>query len=96
MKKASKKVAAKKAEMKEEKMEAVGPFGDSKEDSEPQEYQIKDAADTLLKAEEIKKDSKLMPHVHKHMSKKMEHMKSVSSMEDLKARRDAVMLKKSK
>lgn len=51
--------------------------GDS---DEPQEYEVKDAADTLMRAEEIKRNKKLMPHVHKHINKKMKSLKDLKRM----------------
>lgn len=47
---------------------------------EPQDYEVKDAADTLMRAEDIKKNKKLMPHVHKHLDQKMKSLKSLKAM----------------
>lgn len=56
--------------------EALAP----KESEEPQEYEIKDAADTLMRAEAIKGNKKLMPHVHKHLGKQMKSLKALKAM----------------
>lgn len=48
----------------------------------PDKYEIESAADTLLRAEQIKADKKLMPHVHKHLQEKKKAV--IRSLEDLK------------
>lgn len=48
----------------------------------PHQYEIEEAANTLMKAEEIKKNKKLMPHVHKHLSKKKAAITSVQGLRD--------------
>lgn len=50
--------------------------------AKPEDYEIKDAADTLMRAEEIKKDKRLMPHVHKHLHKKVKQIKSIQDIRD--------------
>lgn len=52
------------------------------ESKEPHDYEIEDAANTLMKAEEIKKNKKLMPHVHKHLQKKAKAISSVQGLRD--------------
>lgn len=58
-----------------------GPGPDDGE-YDPHGYEVKDAADTLLKAEEIKSNKKLMPHVHKHLHQKKHAV--IKSLADLK------------
>ncbi len=53
----------------------------NKENGIPDEYEIKDAADTLMKAHEIRNNKNLMPHVHKHLNMKK---KAISSIMELK------------
>lgn len=65
---------------KEKMRAALTPVAESPENSEPQEYEVKDAADTLMKAEEIKKNKKLMPHVHKHLNKKFQSLKDLKRL----------------
>ena len=48
-----------------------------------QDYEIEDAARTLMQAEEIKKNKELMPHVHKHLKKKMCAIRSVQDLRSL-------------
>jgi len=57
---------------------------DPKKSKVPEDYEISSAADTLMRAEEIKNDPRLMPHVHKHLQKKK---KAISSLADLKNRK---------
>lgn len=59
---------------------AVDPSDE--EDREPHQYEIEDAANTLTKAEEIKKNKKLMPHVHKHLQKKAKAIHSIQGLRD--------------
>jgi hypothetical protein len=47
------------------------------------EYRIKDAAECLMRAEEIKKDEKLMPHVHKLLDKKAGAISSLKGLKEL-------------
>ena len=68
-------------------MSSPAPAG-TEDDSEPQEYEVKDAADTLLRAEEIKKNKKLMPHVHRHLNNKMKQIGSIQDLRDKKAALD--------
>lgn len=63
------------------KLEAAQPSMPEK-DSEPQQYEIEDAANTLTRAEEIKKNKKLMPHVHKHLAKKAKAITSIQGLRD--------------
>lgn len=60
-----------------------------KEDSKPEKYEIEDAANTLLRAEDIKKDKRLMPHVQAHLTKKV---KAIQSIADLKEARNRMAL----
>lgn len=46
------------------------PMMDDDSDT-PKDYEVDDAVRTLERSEEIKKDKKLMPHVHKKIQKKM-------------------------
>ncbi len=43
----------------------------------PNEYQVKDWADTLMKAEEIKGDKAKMKHVSTHLKKSHKHMSTL-------------------
>lgn len=54
------------------------------ENGEPQQYEVEDAANTLMKAEDIKNNKKLMPHVHKHLAKKKKAMEKISSIDQLR------------
>lgn len=58
-----------------------------KEADSPDEWEVKDAADTLMKAEKIKKDKKIMPHVYKHLKT---HKKAITSIEQLRAKHEAM------
>lgn len=55
------------------------PTGEEK-GNEPQDYEVKEAFDTLTKAEAIKKNGKLMKHVHKHAKAQMGHIKSIADL----------------
>jgi predicted RNA binding protein with dsRBD fold (UPF0201 family) len=44
------------------------------------EYKVKDAFETLMKAEEIKADKALMKQVHKHGAKKKKHIASIADL----------------
>lgn len=55
-----------------------------KENKGPDKYEIEEAARTLLRAEEIKANKELMPHVHKHLSKQKKAI--ISSIDELKNR----------
>ena len=57
--------------------------GDNGEDKAPEQYEIEDAARTLTKAQEIRSNKKLMPHVHKHLKKQKKMI--AGSIADLKA-----------
>ena len=50
----------------------------------PEEYEVKDAADTLMKAEDIKNNKHLMKHVHKHLKKKQKQITSIAQLRALK------------
>lgn len=50
---------------------------DEDKDEGPDEYKVKDAAETLMKAHEIKNDEKLMPHVKAHLKMKKDHLHSI-------------------
>lgn len=56
---------------------------DKGKDGVPGKYEIEDAARTLTRAEEIKQDKRLMPHVHKHLKK--QHRAIATSIADLRA-----------
>ena len=68
-------------------LEPVGLKDEGKGDK-PQQYEIEDAANTLMRAEEIKRNKKLMPHVHRHLKKK-KHI--ISSISELRASRQKMM-----
>ena len=48
----------------------------------PHDYEIENAARTLMEAEDIKANKKLMPHVHKHLKKKARAIRSVQQLRD--------------
>lgn len=54
-------------------------------DAEPEHYpdhEVKDAAETLMKAEGIKKKKNLMVHVKKHLDEKAGQIKSIQGLKD--------------
>lgn len=53
--------------------------------SSPDEWKVKDAMETLLRAEEIKRDKSLMKEVHKMLDGKH---KAITSLKDLRDARD--------
>lgn len=54
------------------------------------DYKIRSAAETLIEAEQIKKDKEMMPFVYKCMEEKMKDNKeAINSIEDLKKARDS-------
>lgn len=64
---------------KGEKMDCM--MEDSMEEgSEPHEHEIESAAETLLRAEQIKKDVKMMPYVNKYLKKKMSAIESIADI----------------
>lgn len=63
---------------------------DKEKDPEYDEWQLKDHASTLAKAEEIKNDPKLMKALAPHIEKKAKAYKSLNQL-----RRKAAMLPKS-
>lgn len=46
----------------------------------PDKYEIEDGVRTLERAEEIKNDKRLMPHVHKHIGKKLKSLKELRGL----------------
>jgi hypothetical protein len=66
---------AKKKEIKSQKPIAIME-GEEKEDS----WEIDSACETLMRAEEIKKDEDLMEKVNKKLKKKMGSIKSVADL----------------
>jgi hypothetical protein len=64
------------------------------------DHEAEHAADTLLRAHEIKADKELMERVKKHAGKKLKALKGfkkdIRSMADLKAVRNELIAKKSK
>lgn len=54
-----------------------------KQNDVPEKYEIENAADTLMKAQEIRNDKRLMPHVHRHLNKKKKAV--IRSIDDLKS-----------
>lgn len=74
--------------MVKNKVEAVEPKKDS-EHKEYDKYEIESAAETLMKAEEIKENPELYKCCQEHMSKKSGHLASAmgkkpGSIEELK------------
>jgi hypothetical protein len=67
---------AKKEKKLTEKLEMPVPVGKPSED-----YEAKDAFDTLLRAHDIQSKPELMNRVHKHAKK---HKKVIKSLDDLK------------
>jgi hypothetical protein len=63
----------------------VAEVMDRDEDREPKDYEVEDAVRTMERAEEIKRDKKLMPHVHKHIGKKMKSLKELKRLAGEKA-----------
>lgn len=55
-----------------------------KEKKGPDKWEIEDAAKTLLRAEEIKANKELMPHVHKHLTKQKKAI--ITSIDELRAK----------
>lgn len=49
------------------------------------EYAVKDAADTMMRAEEHKSDPKMMELVGKHLNKKKKHIHKITSIKELRA-----------
>lgn len=64
--------------MKSQLMPALA--SEDRKDDKVHDYEVKDAADTLMRAEDIKKDKRLMPHVHKHMHKMVKKIKSIQDI----------------
>ncbi len=60
---------------------AAQPSDPNDPNREPDKYEIESAAEHLTKAEEIKQNKKLMPHVIKHLAKKK---KAINSIEQLR------------
>lgn len=73
--------------MKKNKGKAMECEMEMEEGSEPHDHEIEAAAETLLRAEQIKKDSKLMPYVNKHLKKKMSAIESIA---DIRKKSDAM------
>lgn len=83
-KKTSKKTFESKKKEKEEMMAGEEPMHSPMmaEEDEPKEYEVSDAAETLMKAEHIKKNKKLMPHVHKHLKNKKSAIESIADLRE--------------
>jgi hypothetical protein len=60
-----------------------------KESDEPQEYEIEDGVKTLERAEAIKANKKLMPHIHKHIGKKISSLKDLRRLASEKANEES-------
>lgn len=84
----AKKTSKPKIEKVENMMGEVAHSQD-KEKSEPGEYEVEDAANTLMRAEHIKKNKKLMPHVHKHLKNKKSAIESIADLRE-KAQNDGM------
>lgn len=52
------------------------------------DYEAEDAMRTLMQAEEIKQNDKLMERVHKHVGKKKKAIKSIADLRKRKAEMD--------
>lgn len=65
-------------------MDAVPSKPKSDEDMKYDDYRVRDAVDTLMRAEEIKQDPKMMKLVHAEMQKKHKAIKKVSSIKELR------------
>lgn len=63
-------------------MDSQPTISPEKDDKKPDKWEIENAADTLMKAEQIKTDKRLMPHVHKHLHEKKKQV--IRSIEELK------------
>ncbi len=49
------------------------------------DWEIRDAADTLMKAEDIKGNADLLPHVHAHLATKQKGMKkAITNIQELR------------
>lgn len=55
----------------------------------PEKYEIEDAVRTLIRAEEIKADAKLMAACSAHLSKQKKHIDSVSGLRKKAAELDS-------
>lgn len=66
------------AKIKAISSEALAPK--EPKDDTPDKYEIEDGVRTLERAEEIKNDKRLMPHVHKHIGKKLKSLKDLRAL----------------
>lgn len=66
--------------MKAASVEAIEAPKVEAADAAPEAHEIESAAETLMRAEEIKKNKALMPHVHKHLSKKKHAINSIADL----------------
>lgn len=57
---------------------------DDSEDEAPHEMELEGHARTLMEAEKIKKNEKLMGHLHKHFAEKEKHIKSIQELKKMK------------
>lgn len=57
---------------------------DDSEDEAPHEMELEGHARTLMEAEKIKEDEKLMKHLHNHFAKKEKHIKSIQELKKIK------------
>ena len=71
-----------KVEKMEMKMGDEPKLSVAEKDEGPAEYEIEEAANTLMKAEKIRNDKKLMPHVHKHLKNKKSAIESIAGLRD--------------
>lgn len=64
--------------------QAISPesLKEDEDAKEPDEYQVKNAADDIMRAEEHKQNKKLMKHVHKHLATKAKAIQSVQDLRD--------------
>lgn len=52
----------------------------SKKSKKPEDYEVENWADTLMKAEDIKGDPEKMGHVQRHLAKKQKAIRSIADL----------------
>jgi hypothetical protein len=68
------------AKVKVEAVEAPETPAMEAAEEAPADHEIESAAETLMKAEQIKQNKKLMPHVHAHLAKKQHAINSIADL----------------
>lgn len=63
-------------------MEENKPVAEAPSSKGPDKWEIEEATRTLIRAEEIRKDKKLMPLVHAALTKQAKAIKSVQDIRD--------------